>query len=185
MFRSKKWAAALAGGLVAGLALGSVSTGFAGTVTNSAPAQAVARCGAGLGGAVGAAGGRMLDVVANLTGQTPAQVATQRASGKTFAQIAADKNISTDQIVGQALKVREQVLATKVKAGSISQSQADTALSAMKSRVTQRLTDPSACDGSGPNGGAGAGSGGGAGAGSGRGSGGGQGGGARDGSCMN
>lgn len=182
MFGSKRLAAVLASGLVAGVVLGSVSTGFAGTVTNSAPAQAVASCGAGLGGAVRSAGGTMLNVVAKLTGQTPAQVATQRASGKTFAQIAAGKNVGSAAVVGEALKVREQVLATKVKAGAITQSQANAALSTMKSRVTQRLTDPSACDGTGT--GAGAGAGRGAGAGSGRGAGGGQGGGARDGSCM-
>jgi hypothetical protein len=162
MIGSKHRTAVLAGGLAVAIVLGSVSTGFAATAANSAPAQAVASCGIGVGSAVRSAGGRLLDVVAKLTGQTTTQVAAERASGKTFTQIAADKNVSSTTLVSEALKVREQVLTTKVKAGSITQSQADTALARMKTRVTERLTDPSACTGTGPGTGTGTGAGSGA-----------------------
>lgn len=175
MIGSKRRTAILAGGLAVAIVLGSVSTGFAATAANSAPAQAVASCGIGVGSAVRSAGGRLLDVVAKLTGQTTEQVAAARASGKTFTQIAADKNVSSTAVVSEALKVREQALTTKVKAGSITQSQADTALATMKTRVTQRLADPTACTGTGTGTGTGAGSGartgGGSGAGTGSGTG--------------
>jgi hypothetical protein len=117
----------------------------------------VASCGIGVGSAVRSASGRLLDVVAKLTGQTTEQVAAERATGKTFTQIAADKNVSSAALVGEALKVREQVLATKVKAGSITQAQADTALTTMKTRITQRVSDPTACTGTGSGGGSGTG----------------------------
>jgi hypothetical protein len=178
MFGSKRVVTLLVGGLVAGVILGSVSTGFAATAANSAPGQAVANCGIGVGSAVRAAGGRLVDVVAKLTGQTPAQVREQRASGKTLTQIAADKNVSTSAVLSEALKVREQALSARVKSGAITQSQADTALAAMQTRITQRVNDPAACTGTGTGAGAGAGAGGGRGRG-GRGAGGGMG----DGTC--
>jgi hypothetical protein len=181
MIGSKRNTAVLAGGLAVAIVLGSVSTGFAATVANSAPAQAVASCGIGVGSAVRSAGGRMLDVVAKLTGQTTEQVAAERASGKTFTQIAADKNVSSASVVSEALKVREQVLATKVKAGSITQGQADTALTTMKTRITQRISDPTACTGTSTGTGSGARNGGGSGAGAGSGTGRGAGGSSRGG----
>jgi len=168
MFSSKRLMAVLVGGLVAGVILGSVSSGFAASATTpTTPAQAVAACGLGLGGAMRTAGGRMLDVVAKLTGQTTAQVSAQRAAGKTFTQIAADKNVSSTAVVDSALKVRQQVLADKVKAGDVTQSQADAALTTMKTRLTEKVSDPTACAGGGAGRGAGMGGGNGAGRGAG------------------
>jgi hypothetical protein len=171
MIRKRQLAAAVAGALIAGLVLGSVSSGFAATAANSAPAQAVASCGLGLGGAMRDAGGRLLDVVAKATGFTTTEVAAKRAAGKSFTQIAAEKNVSANTLVGDALKVRQQVLTEKVKSGTITQSQADAALDRMKTRLTDRVADPTACTG------AGMGSGGGSGAQRGAGAGGGAGGG--------
>lgn len=173
MIRKRQLAAAVAGALIAGLVLGSVSSGFAATAASSAPAQAVASCGLGLGSAMRDAGGRLLDVVAKATGLSTTEVAAKRAEGKSFTQIAAEKNVSQSTLIGEALKVRQQVLTEKVKSGAITQTQADTALDRMKTRLTERVADPTACTGTG----AGPGSGGGAqrGAGAGRGSGGGRG----------
>lgn len=158
MIGTKRVWALVAGGMVAGVILGSVSSGFAVTTTAAnTSAQAVAACGLGLGQAMRGAGGTLLDAVAKLTGQTPAQVASQRAAGKSISQIAAEKNVSATAVVDQALKVRQQVLADKVKAGAITQSQADAAAATMKSRLTQRVSDPTACNGSGGGAGRGAG----------------------------
>lgn len=175
MIRRRQLAAAVAGALVAGLVLGSVSSGFAATVAGSAPAQAIAGCGLGLGSAMRDAGGRLIDVVAKATGLAVTEVAAKRAEGKSFAQIAAEKNVSQSTLVSEALKVRQKVLTEKVSAGTITQSQADAALDRMKTRLTERVADPTACTGAGAGSGAcggaqrGAGGGAGRGAGSGRG----------------
>lgn len=177
MFDTKRVLTFVAGALVAGLVLGSVASAFAANATTpTTPVQAVAACGLGLGNTMRSAGGRLLDVVAKLTGQTTAQVQAERATGKTFTQIAADKNISAATVVDEALQVRQAVLAEQVKSGAITQAQADAALATMKTRLTQRVSDPSACAGGGAGGGAAGGAGcgmgrGGAGGGAGRGAG--------------
>jgi hypothetical protein len=145
--------AMVAGALVAGIVLGSVASGYA-AVTSGSPANSAAAACTGLGLRLGAtmrdSGGRLLDVVAKLTGKTTAAVVAERQAGKTFAQIAADKGVSQTAVVDATLKVRQDTLATKVKAGAITQTQADTALSRMKTRLADRVTSTnSACDGSG------------------------------------
>ncbi len=110
-------------------------------------------------------GGRLLDIVAKLTGTTTAAVVAERQAGKTFTQIAAAKNIKSSTVVDEALKVRTAVLAEKVKSGAITQAQADAAAANMKTRLTTRVDSVNtACDGSGAGGGKGGGMGGGRGA---------------------
>lgn len=166
----KRVTAAIAGALVAGVVLGSVVSGYAAApkAATSAPQSGiVAACGAAglrLGAAMRDSGGRMLDVVAKLTGTSEADILAKRQAGKTFAQIAAEKNVNSDAIVAEALKVRQTLLAEKVTAGDITQAQADTALATMKTQLTQRVDSVNTnCNGSG------GGMGGGRGAGSGRG----------------
>ena len=153
----------VAGALVAGIVLGSVASGYAAT-TSGSPASSTAAACAGLGLRLGAtmrdSGGRLLDVVAKLTGKTTAAVVAERQAGKTFAQIAADKGVNQTAVVDATLKVRQDTLATKVKAGAITQTQADTALSRMKTRLADKVTSTnSACDGTGAGGGGGRGAG--------------------------
>src|SRR5512137_1559579 len=93
-------AALIAAALVAGLALGTVASGFAATpaVNRTAAASATAP-GAGLGLRLGAsvrdAGGRLIDVVAKLTGLSATEVQAKRTAGQSFEQIAASKDVST------------------------------------------------------------------------------------------
>jgi hypothetical protein len=178
-----KFVAMLAAGLIAGIVLGSVASGYAATTTTPGSTNSVAAACAGAGLRLGSAmrdsGGRLLDVVAKLTGKTTAEVTAERAAGKTMAQIGAEKGVSQTAIVDAALKVRKDVLATKVKAGDITQAQADTALTTMKTRLSDRVTSTNAnCDGTGSGGGKGVG-------GKGKGMGGGNGGGAKGAGCAN
>ena len=173
----KRTTAAVAGALVAGLVLGSVVSSYAAAPTTStAPnrgtlAAACGSAGMRLGTAMRDSGGRLLDVVAKLTGQSTADVVAKRQAGKTFSQIAAEKSVDSAAIVAEALKVRQTLLAEKVTAGTITQEQADTALTNMKTRLTERVDSVNtSCDGAG--GGMGSG-------GKGRGAGGGMGGGRR------
>jgi hypothetical protein len=163
----KRVFAALAGALVAGLVLGSVTSGFAATATTSTgnPAATISAACGSLGLRLGAtmrdSGGRMLDVVAKLTGTSVADVTTKRQAGETLTQIAAEKNISSTAVVDEALKVRQQVLAAKVKDGSITRAQADAALATMKTRMADRVNNVNTNCGMGGGGGRGAGCGGG------------------------
>lgn len=172
----KRVTAAVAGALVAGVVLGSVVSGYAAapkTVAPAAKSGVVAACGAAglrLGSAMRDSGGRVLDVVAKLTGTSAADVQTKRAAGKTFSQIAAEKNISSAAVVAEALKVHTSLLADKVTAGAITQVQADAALSNMETNLKTRV-DTANPDRDGTGSGSGSGMGAGRGRGAGNGSG--------------
>jgi len=164
--------------LVVGLVLGNIVGAWAAgpstpaTSTTSGQGAVAAACGLGLrmGASVRDAGGRLLDVVAKLTGLTEEDVAAKRAAGQSIAQIAKDEGVSSDKVVDEALKVREQLLAEKVKDGTITQAQADQALATMETRLTERVDSTAACGSGGCGmGGGGRGMGGGRGAGRGAG----------------
>ena len=169
----KRILAAIAGALVAGLVLGNVASGFAAgspSAVGQAASTASAACGTlglRLGSTMRASGGRLLDVVAKLTGKSAADVTAERQAGKTFTQIAAEKGVGSAAVVAEALKVRQQALAAKVKDGSITQAQADIASATMKARLSERVDSTNTNCGAG----AGCGAGGGAGRGAGRGAG--------------
>ena len=151
-----KFLAFVAGALVAGAVLGSVTSGYAattGTTTTNSAAAACSNLGLRMGSAMRDSGGRLLDVVAKLTGKTTAEVTAERAAGKTFAVIAADKGVSQAAVVDSALKIRQDALSAKVKAGSITQAQADAALGNMKTRLADRVTSTNTQCGTGGAGG--------------------------------
>jgi hypothetical protein len=148
---SSKRALALVGtALVAGLALGTITSAWAATPAARAAASgntAVAgACGLGLrlGTAVRGAGGRIADVVASLTGLSAAQVQAKRATGQSFGQIAQDKDVSSSAIVAKAISVRKTALDTQVKSGAITRAQADAVLAQMKTRLQDRVTSTAA-----------------------------------------
>jgi len=160
-------AATLVVGLVLGNIVGAWAAGPAAPATSNAATSGVVASACGLGLRMGAsvrdAGGRLIDVVAKLTGLSTEDVAAKRAAGQSIAQIAESENVSSATVVDEALKVREQLLAEKVKAGEITQAQADQALAAMKTRLTTRVDSTAACGsggGCGAGGGMGAGRGG-------------------------
>jgi len=138
----------VAAALVAGLVLGSVGIASAATTTTGTPG---AGFGAQVGGMFRQVGASLADVVAKLTGQTTAQVYTQRAAGKSFADIASAKGVSADKVTADALATRKAALAAAVKAGTLTQAQADIMLARMQTRIPQRITDPApaGCDGTG------------------------------------
>lgn len=132
--------------LVAGLALGSVGIASAATAT-TAPSGVVGAC----YGVMRQAGGTIADIVAKLTGQTVEQVRDQRETGASFAKIAADKNVSAEKVAAEVVAARKTALDAAVKAGTITQAQADAALARMKTRVEARIDSaaPAGCDGTG------------------------------------
>ncbi len=146
----------LTAGLVAVMVLGVAGVAIA------APATA-AQAGAGFGGICRQAGGTMADVVAKLTGESVTDVRAQRADGKTFADIAKAKGVASQAVVDETLKARKAALDAAVKAGTITQAQADTMYTNMQSRLPAKVTaaPPAGCDGTGSGAGAGGGCGGG------------------------
>jgi hypothetical protein len=136
----------VAAALVAGLVLGSV-----GIATAATTATSTTGFGARVGGVMRQTGATIADVVAKLTGQTTAQVYTQREAGKSFADIAAAKGVSADKVTADALAARKAALAAAVKAGTITQAQADAMAARQATRIPSRITDPAPanCDGTG------------------------------------
>jgi len=170
---TKRVITAVAAALVVGVVAGNVVSGFAATPAAPATtATTTARQGLGLrlGSAMQAGGARLSDVVAKLTGIPAADVTAKRTAGTSYASIADSKGVSSAKVVDEALKVRETILADKVKTGAITSAQKTAALAAMKTRLTERVTaTDQSCTGTG---GGGRGMGGGQGRGQGRGMGG-------------
>ena len=144
--KRKRLYAGVTGALVAGLILVSASVTLAAPPatagTGTGNADVVTTCGnlgLRLGTTIRDGGGRLLDVVASLSGKSTEDIQAARQAGQTFTQIAADNGVDTQAVVGEAMKVRTQLLDAKVADGSITQDQADTALAAMQTRVTERL----------------------------------------------
>lgn len=151
--RSWKIVPLLAAVLVMGVVVGQVASGFA------APSKAgtntvAAACGQGLrlGGTMAAAGGRLVDVVAKLTGLSAEEVQAKRAEGASFGAIADDAGVEAAAVVDGALEVRKQALADKVAAGAITQQQADEVLARMETRLTERVDSTTPCTGGGGGG---------------------------------
>jgi hypothetical protein len=148
----------VAAALVAGLAAGSALTGVAAPATGarSNAAQATGTqpgLGMRIGAALRDAGGRLADVVADLTGSDVDDVIAERQKGTSYADIAEEAGVSSAKVVDEALKVREDLLSARVEDGTITQDQADAALDRMKTRLTERVeaTDDS-CTGTGGGG---------------------------------
>ncbi|MDO8964825.1 MAG: hypothetical protein Q7W30_10100 [Coriobacteriia bacterium] len=148
--------------LVAGLVLGTLGLASAAT---TAPAAA----GTGLGASFRAAGARLVDVVASLTGAKVEDVQAKRVAGTSLASIASAKGISASEVVAKALAARKAVLDAQVKAGTITQARADQVLAFQKTRLTERVSSTAACAGGNGNCGTGGGAGGGCGMGGGQG----------------
>lgn len=141
--KHSKSLALIAAGLAAGLVLGSVSLAFAApaaTATGTAaPQPGVLGACIGMGQAIRGAGARLIDVLADLTGLSTADIQAKRAAGESIADIAKSEGVDPDDVVAKALEARKALLEKKVADGTITQEQADAALAQMKTRLTERV----------------------------------------------
>lgn len=91
-----------------------------------------------------------LDAAATYLGLTEAQLHSELASGKTLAQIARDHGKSASGLVDALVAAAKQHLDTAVKAGRLTQSQADQMLSDLRTRISDlvngKLPAPSSDD---------------------------------------
>lgn len=138
--KKSKMIALVSVGLVAGLVLGSVGVSYAATDATTP----ILGAGARMGAAIRDAGGRLVDIVAELTGLTVDQVRAQRAEGNSVAAIAEANGSSAEAVVSEALAVRKALLDEKVVDGTITQEQADAAYAQMTERMTERVSTDAA-----------------------------------------
>jgi hypothetical protein len=85
-------------------------------------------------------GANVLSVVAEQLGIDETELRTELQSGKTIAQIAADKNVSTDTIVAAIVAAQKEKLDAAVTAGTLTQAQADERLAEVTTQA-QALID--------------------------------------------
>ncbi len=88
-------------------------------------------------GAGGRWGGQFsaLDSVAKLLGVSTSDVAAERQAGESLVQIAAAKGVDEARLIDAILASRKATLDAQVKAGTITQGQADLMLSRMQTQV--------------------------------------------------
>ena len=101
-----------------------------------------ARPAGGMGRGPGGKGGigRMgnhLAAAATALGMTQTDLQTQLQAGKTLAQIAQTKGVAVQKVIDALVADEQSELAAAVKAGQLTQAQADQ----MKTNLTQRITD--------------------------------------------
>lgn len=102
--------------------------------------------GLGLGpGGSGAAGigspqNSLVAVAAKTLGMEQAALVAELNKGKTIADVAKEKNVATSKIVDAVVALRTEALKAAVDAKRITQAQADAALAAMKTQITERIS---------------------------------------------
>ncbi len=135
------------GGTAAALALGGMlvfGQPFTPPEANAAAAEPSAAATTaevyGPGAGLGRAYGNMMDSVSKLLGMDPAEVRTERRSGKSLAQIAETKGISKDKLVDSIVEQRKSQLDQGVANGNISQEQAEYCEENMAQRVEEGVT---------------------------------------------
>jgi hypothetical protein len=77
--------------------------------------------------------------VAKILGITPQELRTQLEAGKTLAQIAASKGISKTDLIDKLVAAAQADIAADVKAGRLTQAQADKITAGLKTRITERV----------------------------------------------
>jgi hypothetical protein len=84
-------------------------------------------------------GSDMVSVTAKLTGLSASEVITAVQGGQTFAQVAEAHNVSKDKLIAAVVADHKANLDAQVKAGTLTQAQADTMLTEMKTRITAEV----------------------------------------------
>ncbi|MCL5961517.1 MAG: YckD family protein [Chloroflexi bacterium] len=77
--------------------------------------------------------------VAELLGMSAADIHAERVAGKSLAEIAQAKGVSDAQLVDTILAARKSALDARVRAGTLTQEQADTAYQQMQTRVKESV----------------------------------------------
>ena len=98
--------------------------------------------GPGYGRGVGGPQSSLVAVAAQQLNMTQADLVAELRSGKTIAQVAADKHVAVDTVADAFVATRAERLQAAVAAGRLTQAQADAQLATIKASVTARLSAP-------------------------------------------
>jgi hypothetical protein len=142
-----KWFAglALAGGLLVGSLVATSVSAQTATPPGSpgpgfCPGYGVMGGGFGPGARVGAYGpGTDHEAIAKALGITSQELWDARAAGKSVAELAKEKNVDLTKVVDAALAAHTAQLDAAVKAGTLTQTQADAMKALMKSRIDSQF----------------------------------------------
>jgi len=130
---------ALAIAVVAVMAVGVTSAFAQGpTPTNPAIGRTLGLYGGGLGGPQSS----LVAVAAKVLGLDVNALLAELNAGKTIANVAQAKGVALDQIANEFVAARAASLDAAVKAGRITQAQADAALAQIKAQVLTDLNNP-------------------------------------------
>jgi uncharacterized protein (DUF433 family) len=151
MRASRKKRGFVVAGAVAVLTLGVIAVASAaGTQTATPSPSASAQAGQahtpdvdGDGPLGDADGGRILgggpgdipEALANLSGKDVSEIMTQRAAGKSFAEIAKAEGVSTDELLAEATRIETAELDAAVKAGTMTSAERTQELSGLQARL--------------------------------------------------
>ncbi|MBN1629170.1 MAG: hypothetical protein JW990_05370 [Thermoleophilia bacterium] len=89
----------------------------------------------------GGAGVRGIDAAATALNMDAADLAAERQAGKSLADVAASKGMSTESLISALLATREAALADAVTSGRITQEQADYMLDNMRANIADHIDD--------------------------------------------
>ena len=110
-----------------------------GTATQPAAPGAAPFCGAGPMGGRGAGIGPLNDQIAPILNMSVTDLQAARQSGKSLADIAAEKGIGRTDLIASMLKVHQDAVAARVADGTLTQAQAGQILDLMKTRIEQQV----------------------------------------------
>ena len=127
---------------VVGLAaLGTVALAQGPTPQSGTPAYGPGYgMGMGMGGRMGGSQNSLIVVAAKVLGVDQLTLVATLNGGRTIADVAKEKGVSTSKIVDEFLAPRVQALKSAVDAKRITQAQADSMLATMKANVTEQLS---------------------------------------------
>jgi len=93
----------------------------------------------GPGGPGGLGGGRGLDAAATSLGVSADELRTALRDGKSLADVAAEKGVAKDKLIGDLVKAAETRLSEQVAAGRLTQAEADERKADLQDRITQMV----------------------------------------------
>jgi hypothetical protein len=152
----KKWGFVV--GVVAALTLGVIAVASAAgtqTATPSPSASAQAgqahtpdfdgdgphRAGDGGHGHGRGCGGDIAEALAKLSGTDVSTIMTERATGRSFAEIAKAEGVGTDELLAEATRTETAELDAAVKAGTMTGTERTQALSGLQAHLKEELTE--------------------------------------------
>jgi hypothetical protein len=88
--------------------------------------------------------GDIPEALATLSGKDVSAVMTQRAAGKSFAQIAKAEGVATDELLAEATRIETAELDAAVKAGTLTAAERTQELSGLQARLEAAVTQTGA-----------------------------------------